>query len=85
MTLTLNKHSPLSWGLKPATNSCISRAAGREKDPQTKANHPSKLPKLQNMALATASIDDPETWHLFANLDNEFLKVLLSLLEAVLN
>jgi hypothetical protein len=37
------------------------------------------------MALATASIDDPETWHLFANLDNEFLKVLLSLLEAVLN
>jgi hypothetical protein len=30
------------------------------------------------MALATASIDDPETWHLFGNLDPEFSKVILS-------
>jgi hypothetical protein len=37
-------------------------------------------PDTTNMVLATASIDDPETWHLFANLDPEFSKVILSLL-----
>lgn len=29
----------------------------------------------QDMANPTASIDNPETWHLFAQLDREFLQV----------